>query len=275
MGHVNMERRTRAYLALAVALLILASLACSTGGLPGLAPAQSSPTPTATITPAPTLTPTFTPVVMPSRIASPTPAVTSTYTLTPTFTPPPSATPSFTPTDTPGPGDAPACSPPAGGFGLIYQGDSTLQRMLGCPTGPNAGAPSEAWTIQTAVQPYENGLMVWVSQLGWEPQKIIYVLFNDGTYQRYLDAWQDGMPESGGETPPEGRFEPVRGFGKIWREQAGVRGRLGWALQPESGGPGQIQRFARGEMVYLSQAGQTYIFVQGSPSTWRTNPTPF
>jgi len=30
-----------------------------------------------------------------------------------------------------------------------------------------------------------------------------------------------------------GLFQPVRGFGKVWREDADLRARLGWATAPE------------------------------------------
>ena len=35
--------------------------------------------------------------------------------------------------------------------------------------------------------------------------------------------------------PPPGYYQPVRGFGLVWREQPNVRDRLGWALAPEAG----------------------------------------
>jgi len=41
------------------------------------------------------------------------------------------------------------------------------------------------------------------------------------------------------ESPPDGRVEPVSGFGLVWRGEvassAGIRARLGWALEPEAG----------------------------------------
>ena len=38
------------------------------------------------------------------------------------------------------------------------------------------------------------------------------------------------MPEEDPDIiPPEGYYEPVRGFGKVWREERGVREHLGWA----------------------------------------------
>ena len=40
--------------------------------------------------------------------------------------------------------------------------------------------------------------------------------------------------------PPKGLVEPVRGFGKVWREGTGarVRERLGWATATEKGATG-------------------------------------
>jgi hypothetical protein len=60
----------------------------------------------------------------------------------------------------------------------------------------------------------------------------------------------------------------VRGFGKVWRDNGTVRDTLGWAMSGEAGGTAQIQLFERGEMVYVAQAGQTYLLVTGAPGTW-------
>jgi len=42
--------------------------------------------------------------------------------------------------------------------------------------------------------------------------------------------------------PPVGLYQPVRGFGLVWREEPGVRDRLGWAVDREVGYPTAIQR---------------------------------
>lgn len=266
-----------------VGLLLLSSLACGLGGV--LGPVQASPTPTATPTPTLTLLPTITltPVIAPTRVLSPTPVRTSTPTYTPSFTPAPTVTPSFTPTNTLAPGGArpgasggAACLPPSGGFALIYNSDPALHAALGCATSYQPNIPPQAWPVSTAYQPYEHGFMLWTSRLGWYEQRAIYVLFSDGTYRRFDDTWQSGVdPESGGETPPEGLVEPVRGFGKVWRSNPDVRAMLGWALGPEQGGDGQIQLFTSGEMLHLSQVGLTYVFTHGSPGGWRSLPMPF
>ncbi|MBI5957710.1 MAG: hypothetical protein HY866_03175 [Chloroflexi bacterium] len=204
-------------------------------------------------------------------------------TATPTPAPPITMTPSFTPTatDTPvtpgalgyisvggqvaaGAGAGGTCAnTPQGNFGAIYQGDSNLQAALGCALSGGSNA------VTSAYQPFQNGVMFWVSSLGTQPQSTIYALFNNGTYQRLSDTFLDGVdPASSGAVPPAGMSEPVRGFGKVWRDNPTVRDTIGWAVAGESGGTAQILVFERGEMVSVSQAGQTYIMITGSPGTW-------
>ena len=43
---------------------------------------------------------------------------------------------------------------------------------------------------------------------------------------------------------------PDRGFGKLWREQAALRDRLGWAVGPERRFDGTIQDFGGGFMLW-------------------------
>jgi hypothetical protein len=60
--------------------------------------------------------------------------------------------------------------------------------------------------------------------------------------------------------PPTGFYQPVRGFGQIWRERAGVRASLGWALSEELGFTATIQQFDRAEVWYnLDEA--TFVIV--------------
>jgi hypothetical protein len=206
-----------------------------------------------------------------------------TRTATPTAPPPITMTPSFTPTTTNTPvtpgsvaafapvgglgsgntGGAGCANVPQGVFGAIYQSDPNLPAALGCALANNASS------VGSAYQPFQNGLMIWVSSLGAQPQTAIYALYNNGTYQRFSDTFQEGVdPASGGASPPAGLLEPVRGFGKVWREQASARDALGWATSGESGGTAQILMFERGEIVSVAQTGQTYIMIAGAPGTW-------
>ncbi len=199
-----------------------------------------------------------------------------TSTNTPAPTQKPTLTPSFTPTytDTPAPTQkAPTAlkctSTPQGGFAAIWGKDTTLQKALGCAQGPAVGINSASLT-------FDNGKMLWASQLGDVQTRVIYVLYNNGTYQRYNDTWVEGVdPESTGEIAPPGKLTPVRGFGKVWHNNPAVKNGLGWATGNEAGTPGQIQRFERGEMLFVAALGQTFIFVGGTSNTWRADGTPF
>ncbi|MBX3085639.1 MAG: hypothetical protein KF716_28640 [Anaerolineae bacterium] len=199
-----------------------------------------------------------------------------TGTATARATQPATLTPSFTVTYTESPAPtgvaglvaAGAClAQPAGGFNTIYTHDPALQASLGCPV-------STSFAINSATEDFENGRMVWVSQLADVPAEVIYAVFNNGTYGRYDDTWIEGVdPESGGGTPPAGKVAPIRGFGKVWRVNPGVQGGLGWALTGEAATNGQIQRFERGEMLWVASLNQTFIFVGGA--SWRADGTPF
>ncbi|MBI5667107.1 MAG: hypothetical protein HZC41_03795 [Chloroflexi bacterium] len=250
-----------------------------------------SATPTATATAAPTETPTVT--VTPSATITDTPTPTASNTPLPTDTPAPTAdnegllalalTAAFA-TVIPMPTAAPTAAgalpgvtvattgcafPPPGGFGVVFASDPTLVQQIGCPT-PLGQAPITA-TVSSASQNYERGVMVWTQ--GAPPS--IYALFSGGRFQRYDDTYNAGTdPASGGEQPPPGLIEPVRGFGKVWRTFPEVRGGLGWARDNEQGGSSAAQAFERGQMIALPQRGEILILIYdaGNPNsgTWRT-----
>jgi hypothetical protein len=99
-----------------------------------------------------------------------------------------------------------------------------------CPDG-------EPIASTAAEQAFENGRMLWLQH-----DNLIYVFFDDGTYQTFDDTWVAGQPDSvPGLTPPAGRYMPVRGFGKVWSGDADIRSRLGWALAEERGFQTQLQ----------------------------------
>lgn len=211
--------------------------------------------------------------------APPTTTPTRAITLTPTFTPTPTDTPVtpgaasvFVPSGGVGAGgfgSGICAAPPAGGFGTIYNSDPSVSSRLSCPI-------DSAVMLAAAYQPFERGLMIWVSQVGTSGQPGIYVFYNNNTYQRFIDTWREGVDaNSGGFTPPTGLQEPVRGFGKVWREAGGVRDGLGWATSVEAGTTGVIQVFERGEMLYIAINGQTYIAVAGTPGTWTSVAIPY
>jgi hypothetical protein len=104
-----------------------------------------------------------------------------------------------------------------------------------CPDGP-------AVTTDAAEQYFENGRMIW---LGTEQH--IYVLLNGGEVYAYLDTWIAGQPDVAVTIePPAGRYQPVRGFGKVWSADPYIRSRLGWAMAPEQGYQAQLQHIWMG-----------------------------
>jgi hypothetical protein len=149
---------------------------------------------------------------------------------------------------------------PGRGFGTVWAGRPPVGLNIGCPT--EAGETP----IRIAIEHFERGTMVWVER-DREGTAAIYVLFEDGTYERYEDTWEEGQPASHGQTPPPGRYEPVRGFGKLWYENTGarIRARLGWATDLEAGGLGARQEFFNGTMVYLPPARQILVVYLTSP----------
>lgn len=102
-------------------------------------------------------------------------------------------------------------------------------RVDRCPFGPVVSSPA-------AIQRFERGTMVWLAHTD-----SIYVLRDDVTagarrLERYDDAFEEGDPESEPSiAAPPGLRQPVRGFGRLWREHETVRRNLGWALEPERG----------------------------------------
>lgn len=99
-----------------------------------------------------------------------------------------------------------------------------------CPEG-------EAIASAAAEQAFEGGVMIWL-----ETADSIYVLFEDQSWQRFDDNWTEDQPESDPSfTPPEGLYQPIRGFGKVWRENLRVRQELGWAVGVELGFESQLQ----------------------------------
>ncbi len=107
------------------------------------------------------------------------------------------------------------------------------------PTDDRTCPAYEASTTWAAEEPFERGRMIWLQEVRAGSsiyQKVILVFYNDGRYEKYADTFVDGEPESDPSiVPPAGLYQPIRGFGKLWRTNTSVRDRLGWATAPEQG----------------------------------------
>jgi hypothetical protein len=151
---------------------------------------------------------------------------------------------------------------PMGGFATIYNNNPAISSQMGC-------AINSAVSYGSALQNYQQGQMLWVQG----PPMYIYLLYPNGSYRRMDDTWVSGVdPESGGEVPPAGLLEPVRGFGKVWRTYQDVRAAFGWATASEVGGQSSAQPFTRGIMISLPQQGQLLVLIDdgsGLVGTWQ------
>jgi hypothetical protein len=190
---------------------------------------------------------TSTPFVRPISTVKATP----TRTLTPTPRPP-------TPTHI---GDN--CSWPVGErFGGIWnaiQKRPSEKTRLECPL-------SDAHAEYGVAQKFEHGYMLWR-----DGQDLVYVLYQDGDasiiYEKYR---QDMDPEKIGYAPPPGLQEPIRGFGKVWREHlGGLSARIGWATEHEYVAPNLVvQDFKDGMIFWEDCAGNRVFFSLGWWEQW-------
>jgi len=83
-------------------------------------------------------------------------------------------------------------------------------------------------------QRYQGGAMLYIAET-----RQIWVMVEGqgrrgGPYYRFDDLFLDGDPERVEDLDvPPGLLQPHRGFGRIWREQPGLRSQLGWAADYE------------------------------------------
>lgn len=103
-----------------------------------------------------------------------------------------------------------------------------------------ANCPLGTVTGNAVYQEFQSGHMVWL-----EENRLIYVLYADGRYEIYADNFHEGDPESDPAIiPPAGLYQPIRGFGLVWRTNQNVRDGLGWGLAPEQGFQGWSQSYS-------------------------------
>jgi len=149
-----------------------------------------------------------------------------------------------------------------------------------CPDGPPQ-------STQAAEQIFEGGRMIWlehaapIRQWDWgtggNDDFIILALYAPGVAwpqkQTFIDAWSPKEPDSDPSiVPPEGKFQPVRGFGKAWRTHSDVRQKLGWALSQEKAYGATFQFvsdfYGRSECLYLSLADGRVVSMCRRDGSW-------
>ncbi|MCA0453340.1 MAG: hypothetical protein LCI00_05135 [Chloroflexi bacterium] len=102
--------------------------------------------------------------------------------------------------------------------------------------------------IQVAEEVFEHGRMFWI-----QPRQQIWVLFDDGQgggkWTVYDDNFTDEEPESDPSiVAPEGKFQPTRGFGKLWRTIPEIKDSLGFAITPEFGYVSNYEYYPGGQV---------------------------
>ncbi len=116
-----------------------------------------------------------------------------------------------------------------GDFGHLYATNAGVRERLGAPTEP-------AVRQQGATHEFERGRMFY--RRGEGGVGLIYVLCGEPQSGRvigdtpsyfFFDTFTEDQAQGGGSAPVPGLFLPQRGFGKVWRENQGVRDCLGYA----------------------------------------------
>jgi serine/threonine-protein kinase len=137
-----------------------------------------------------------------------------------------------------------------------------VRSRLGCPKEPEqVGSGSEQF--------FKGGTMVYwgLNPTGLRDTIIIFAGLDSGTYVIVTADAVAAYPEPPPNSDPNA---PVRGFGRVYYGKAGVAQALGaWAspeIELKGGGPGVIQPFDGGTMIYTPiyqqpGAGKQAIFV--------------
>jgi hypothetical protein len=137
--------------------------------------------------------------------------------------------------------------------------------------------------IYVAEQKFQNGSMYWL-----QPVDQIWVATKNKegkqVWLTFDNTFVDGSPELNPTlTPPANLFQPIRGFGKLWRENAEVQALIGWADEIEIGYVTRYEYRAggsvnsqneyvpgKGRHVITLTDGQVMEFDE-SDSTWRVS----
>lgn len=103
--------------------------------------------------------------------------------------------------------------------------------------------------IAVAEEVFERGRMFYI-----QPLDQIWVMVvsgeGEGEWSIYPDTFEEGDAEVDPSLiPPEGMYQPERGFGKLWRENPEVREALGWGVTPEFGYNSEYRYQPGGQVV--------------------------
>jgi hypothetical protein len=143
---------------------------------------------------------------------------------------------------------------------------------LFCPNGP----AQSSWAAE---QVFEGGRMLWLEDgslvdAKYKGQSLIFVLYTQGrSWELYVATWTSIEPDRDPSlVPPQGLYQPIRGFGKVWRDNPQVQKRLGWALADERGFEILYQRVSEfdwdNQCHYLSTADDRVVSLCSRGGVW-------
>ena len=92
-----------------------------------------------------------------------------------------------------------------------------------------------------------------------------------GRWLTFPNTWRPGEVLAPAGARPPGTLEPLRGFGKVWRDQPAVKLQLGWPVYEERNAGGSVQAMEHGSLV-RSSYGVVYALLDDGD--WRTLPGP-
>jgi len=117
----------------------------------------------------------------------------------------------------------------ADGVAFLWNNTASVRQQVGCPLNNNSDLLNPVIR-----QSFAHGMMVSVQADPYDSKtiKYVYVLYDDGKVQRFTDTFVDGSKDPA-LNPPASLIAPHLGFGKVWREDASVQQRLGWATSYE------------------------------------------
>jgi hypothetical protein len=172
------------------------------------------------------------------------------------------------------------------GTGSIYE-QATVSVPISCPdqwffADPPPECPLAPHRTTIIAQSFERGLLLWLQASDQRrPFDEILALYGDEgplpRWQIMVDNWDAGMLEEDPDiVPPDGYYEPERGFGSVWRERLGVRDRLGWAVAQEAeveDGAFQCASGKYGACYVSGPEGKIYL-LEPYGSAWSVWPEP-
>jgi len=139
----------------------------------------------------------------------------------------------------------------------------TYGARLGCPVQQPIGG-------QFAEQPFENGYMIWSAIP--DPDLFFAIVGGDkGKWfvadQKEVDSYnpRDGVSCELDTSPPNGLYQPIRGFGALWCGREEIRDQVGWGTMPEFAViDDALQRFENGFLLRDSRGFIHVLFNNGS-----------